>query len=102
MDCGGDGEPLALAARSLEVQIVRDSPWRPGPRVAPPQKFTQTTPLHGHQCAPQLVDAERRRQLLIDAAWRSLATRDFRDLRVDDVCDEAGMSKGAFFDYFDH
>jgi AcrR family transcriptional regulator len=43
---------------------------------------------------------ERRRQL-IDAARRCLADRSFRSLTVDDVCAEAGVSKGAFYGYFD-
>jgi AcrR family transcriptional regulator len=42
-----------------------------------------------------------RRQLLIDAAWRCAAQRGFRDLTVDDVCDEAEVSKGAFYGYFE-
>jgi TetR/AcrR family transcriptional repressor of uid operon len=41
-----------------------------------------------------------RQQLLIDAAWRCAAVRGFRDLTVDDVCAEAGVSKGAFYGYF--
>jgi AcrR family transcriptional regulator len=41
-----------------------------------------------------------RRQLLIEAAWRCAAVRGFRDLTVDDVCAEAGVSKGAFYGYF--
>lgn len=41
-----------------------------------------------------------RRQLLVDAAWRCAAVRGFRDLTVDDVCAEAGASKGAFYGYF--
>src|ERR1700690_2192440 len=43
-----------------------------------------------------------RRQLLIDAAWRCAAGRGFGDLTVDDVCAEAGVSKGAFYGYFAH
>jgi AcrR family transcriptional regulator len=43
-----------------------------------------------------------RRQLLIDGAWRCAALRGFRDLTVDDVCAEAGVSKGAFYGYFGH
>ncbi len=43
-----------------------------------------------------------RRQLLVDAAWRCAAVRGFRDLTVDDVCAEAGVSKGAFYGYFEH
>jgi AcrR family transcriptional regulator len=41
-----------------------------------------------------------RRQALLDAAWRCAAVRGFRDLTVDDVCAEAGVSKGAFYGYF--
>lgn len=41
-----------------------------------------------------------RRALLIDAAWRCAAVRGFRDLTVDDVCAEGGVSKGAFYGYF--
>lgn len=41
-----------------------------------------------------------RRQALIDAAWRCAAVRGFRDLTVDDVCAEGGVSKGAFYGYF--
>jgi TetR/AcrR family transcriptional regulator, repressor for uid operon len=52
---------------------------------------------------PRLADAtkaQRRRQLL-DAAWTCVATRGFQALTVDDVCAEAGVSKGAFYLYFD-
>ncbi len=43
-----------------------------------------------------------RRQLLVDAAWRCAALQGFRDLTVDDVCAAAGVSKGAFYGYFEH
>lgn len=43
-----------------------------------------------------------RRRLLIDAAWRCAAVRGFGHLTVDDVCAEAGVSKGAFYGYFEH
>lgn len=45
------------------------------------------------------VRTERRRQL-IDAAWRCAARRRFTEMTVDDVCAEAGLSKGAFYGYF--
>ncbi|MDQ6726457.1 MAG: TetR/AcrR family transcriptional regulator [Actinomycetota bacterium] len=45
---------------------------------------------------------EQRRRRLIDAAWRCVARGGYRTLRVDDVCVEAGLSKGAFYTYFDH
>lgn len=44
---------------------------------------------------------EQRRQRLIDAAWRCVARGGYRSLSVDDVCTEAGLSKGAFYTYFD-
>jgi AcrR family transcriptional regulator len=52
---------------------------------------------------PRLADAARseRRQQLVDAAWRCVAHRGFQSLTVDDVCAEAGVSKGAFYTYFD-
>lgn len=46
------------------------------------------------------VRAERRGQLL-EAAWRCAARDGFRDLSVDDVCTEGGVSKGAFYGYFE-
>lgn len=52
---------------------------------------------------PKLSEATRaaRRQELLDAAWRSIARTGWRDLTVDDVCAEAGVSKGAFYGYFE-
>lgn len=43
----------------------------------------------------------QRRKLLIDAAWRCVARGGYRNLSVDDVCAEAGVSKGAFYTYFE-
>jgi AcrR family transcriptional regulator len=42
-----------------------------------------------------------RRQDLLTATWRLLARSGWRDLTVDDICAEAGASKGAFYGYFD-
>src|SRR5579859_757487 len=56
-------------------------------------------------CAvPKLREETRveRRQELIAAAWRCAARGGFRDLTVDDVCAAAGVSKGAFYGYFEH
>lgn len=39
--------------------------------------------------------------MLLDAAWRCAAGRGFRDLTVDEVCAQAGVSKGAFYGYFE-
>lgn len=44
---------------------------------------------------------EERRSQIIQAAWRSVARKPFHRLTVDDVCDEAGLSKGAFYGYFE-
>jgi AcrR family transcriptional regulator len=51
---------------------------------------------------PKLAPAtklERRRQL-IEAARRSVAARGFASLTVEEVCLEAGVSKGSFYVYF--
>src|SRR5215471_11270046 len=52
---------------------------------------------------PRVADEtrRRRRKQLIDAAWRCLARKSYRDLTVDDVCVEAGASKGGFYGYFE-
>ena len=42
----------------------------------------------------------QRRQQILDAAWRCATRMGFRDMTVDDVCTEAGLSKGAFYGYF--
>ena len=51
---------------------------------------------------PRLAPAIKveRRQQLIEAAWRCVADRGFKTLTVDEVCAEAGVSKGAFYVYF--
>lgn len=51
---------------------------------------------------PRLAAATKveRRQQLIDAAWRCVPARGFQSLTVDEVCAEAGVSKGAFYIYF--
>lgn len=41
-----------------------------------------------------------RRQRIVDAAWRRLATNGYHETTVDEVCNEAGVSKGAFYGYF--
>jgi len=51
---------------------------------------------------PRLAEAtkQERRQQLIDAAWRCADSLPFGSLTVDDICSEAGVSKGAFYGYF--
>jgi AcrR family transcriptional regulator len=43
---------------------------------------------------------ELRRQELIDAAWRCVDRVGYHNLTIDDVCEEANLSKGAFYTYF--
>lgn len=51
---------------------------------------------------PKLLDRtrEQRRRQLLDAAWRCIARQGYHDLTVDDVCADAGLSKGAFYSHF--
>lgn len=42
-----------------------------------------------------------RRYEILDAAWRCAGRKGYRDTTVDDVCAEAGVSKGTFYGYFD-
>src|ERR1035441_9650573 len=51
---------------------------------------------------PRLRDATRleRRRTFVDAAWLRAASQGWRDMTVDDVCAEAGLSKGAFYSHF--
>jgi AcrR family transcriptional regulator len=46
------------------------------------------------------IRSERRNHLIV-AALRCAARKGFADLTVDEVCAEAGLSKGAFYGYFD-
>jgi AcrR family transcriptional regulator len=52
---------------------------------------------------PRVSESERplRRKRLVDAAWRCLERGSFAELRVEDVCQEAHLSKGSFYGYFD-
>ena len=51
---------------------------------------------------PRLREETRleRRQAFVDAAWRCAARRGYHATTVDDVCAEAGFSKGAFYSHF--
>src|SRR5919108_5738426 len=53
---------------------------------------------------PKLAAEARaeRRQRFVDAAWRCAAQMGYRDMTVDEICAEAGQSKGAFYIYFPH
>jgi TetR/AcrR family transcriptional regulator, transcriptional repressor of bet genes len=48
-----------------------------------------------------VAEKAQRRKTMVDAAWRCVARGGYRNLSVDDVCAEAGLSKGAFYTYFD-
>jgi TetR/AcrR family transcriptional regulator, repressor for uid operon len=41
-----------------------------------------------------------RRERLLEAAWRCAARTGFRELTIDEICSEAGTSKGGFYGYF--
>jgi AcrR family transcriptional regulator len=45
--------------------------------------------------------ADARMESLLDAALRVFALRGYRAARLDDVADEAGVTKGAIYHYFD-
>ena len=47
---------------------------------------------------PETRDARRR--AFVDAGWRCVAATGFHRLTVDDVCREAGASKGSFYSHF--
>ena len=51
---------------------------------------------------PKIDDAtrERRRDRLVEPAWSCAARMGYRNWTVEDVCAEAGVSKGAFYGYF--
>ena len=52
---------------------------------------------------PKISEAARseRRRQLIDAGWRCTGRVGYHEMTVDDVCAEAGVSKGSFYGYFD-
>lgn len=52
---------------------------------------------------PRISQARRaeRRSGFLMAAWRCAARKGYRDTTVDDICAEAGLSKGAFYGYFE-
>jgi AcrR family transcriptional regulator len=43
---------------------------------------------------------EERRNNIVQAAWRCAAGKGFRELTIDEICEEAGVSKGSFYLYF--
>lgn len=50
------------------------------------------------------LSAEQRlghRQRIVDAAWRCVARTGVGDFRVEDICADAGVSKGSFYLYFE-
>ncbi len=51
---------------------------------------------------PRLRETTRtaRQHTFVTAAWRTASAQGWRDMTVGDVCDEAGLSKGAFYAHF--
>jgi TetR/AcrR family transcriptional repressor of uid operon len=51
---------------------------------------------------PRLSAEQRQnhRQRIVDAAWSCVARTGYCDLRVEDICAQAGVSKGSFYLYF--
>ncbi len=47
-----------------------------------------------------LSDEERRREQILDAAFRVFSSKGYRSATVDDVASEAGVSKGTCYQYF--
>ncbi len=45
--------------------------------------------------------SEETRKKILDAAIKLFSTRGFTDASVDDICEEAGISKGAFYHHFE-
>ena len=60
--------------------------------------MTDRSVLVGVEAMPHLTENGRhqRRQRLLDASWRCTVRRGLQDMSIDDVCLEAGISKGAF------
>jgi len=50
--------------------------------------------------APKPDVSEERRSQIIEAAMRAFAKEGFHDARMDDIAEEAGLSKGALYLYF--
>lgn len=43
-----------------------------------------------------------RRREFIDAGWQCIARKGYRNITIDDIAAELGLSKGAFYSHFDH
>src|SRR5205807_2857955 len=90
---------------------LRDQGLAPKPRLATAATGTynrsaariRRAPGLGGTTMPKISDEVRseRRQGLIEAAWRCASRQGYHAMTVDDVCIEAGVSKGAFYGYFD-
>ena len=54
------------------------------------------------ELVPVLAQEQKaqRRDNIIRAAWRCAARKGFRELTIDEICEEAGVSKGGFYGYF--
>jgi AcrR family transcriptional regulator len=61
---------------------------------------TVSTPARNRPRRARRVPSEQARRQIIDAAGRLLADRRFRDLTVEDVMAEAGLSRTVFYRHF--
>ncbi len=69
-------------ARRARITIAARAPRAPAPPLPP--------------------RSERTRRRLLDAGLVVLPARGYHDTRVDDIADEAGLSHGSFYRYFDN
>jgi AcrR family transcriptional regulator len=59
-----------------------------------------TTDTAPRSAARVRLDRESRREQLLDLGVRLLATRSFDELSIDDLAEEAGVSRGLLYHYF--
>jgi AcrR family transcriptional regulator len=74
------------------------------PVVRPPKRAAPRwpeVPGHGERALPLRPRGQATRQKLLDAGAIVLPRRGYHDTRVDDLVEEAGVSHGSFYRYFD-
>jgi len=91
-------------AQSITRKISGTPPSAEGPLTERDLSCKKTDWSVYNQPVPRIsqVRKDEQRQRFVEAAWRCAARKGYRDITVDDVCAEAGLSKGAFYGYFDH
>lgn len=87
-DPAGAPEAVALEWPALEERVAD--------RLKPTGRFYNT----GDMPRIGLEQKDRRRKAFLQAASRCASRMGFKDMTLDDVCQEAKMSKGAFYTYF--